>query len=178
MRERREPHFGASVPPEVDRISTPATASPPPQHSQRGEHTNGLVSGLVSAVLVAAIVAFLFAGFHWLRSTGSLDEASFVRPSYVRECQKHVLHDVLSGVFRANFDEIESGETYRLGQPDRTTGYYTTYRMTYGNNGEAEITCYSDLAGRFVRGQEVNKLTGPYPYCFYPNRSPDFCNSP
>lgn len=83
---------------------------------------------------------------------------NFLGTRYTDVCKARMQSDEVVGRYRLAFNHIEAGETYRVGQPRTTTGYYTTYEISFGQAKE-KIVCFADLDKKFVKAEAtVNNI--------------------
>ena len=97
--------------------------------------------------------------------------------SYATACESVLSHADPFNEVRVDFQYVEDGETYRVGNPNETTGYYTKYNMTAGR-GTSEVTCFADVNGTFqyarVYDPEVGQVLGAA--CYDPSGNMSVCN--
>ncbi|MFN4310079.1 MAG: hypothetical protein ACK4FK_05740 [Ferrovibrio sp.] len=99
-----------------------------------------------------AFVAFatVMAGYWLLKPYVNFD--GWFESAYVKECKALIAQtDGVRG-FRAEFRQIETGETYKIGEPSRTTGHYTALALTYGQAHEV-VYCHADIAKNFTKAE-------------------------
>lgn len=121
----------------------------------------------VIALLFQLVFALLAAGMaiYWTFKPFVNFEA-WTESTYVKECKALISQtDGVRG-YRAQFKEVEDGQTYKIGEPNRTVGYYTALRLIYGDAREL-IYCHADIGKQFTKAE----ITIPQIGCFryFPN---------
>jgi hypothetical protein len=110
--------------------------------------SGSLIGNLFRLAFVA--VASVMAGYWLLKPYVNFD--AWFEAAYVKECKALVSQSDGVRNFRVDFQKIESGETYKVGDPGRTTGFYTTLRMIYGQGREV-VQCHADIGKQFTKAE-------------------------
>lgn len=102
--------------------------------------------------LQLTFVAFcsVMAGYWLLKPFMNFEQ--WFESAYVKECKALIAQSDGVRGFRAEFKEIENGETYKVGEPNRTVGYYTALKLTYGQAREV-VYCHANVAKNFTKAE-------------------------
>lgn len=128
--------------PHTDTAAQTTTTEPAPQRP----------GNVIVLLLQLAFVAFcsVMAGYWLLKPFVNFD--TWFESSYVKSCKALVAQSDAVKSFRVDFKALENGETYKIGEPGRTTGYYTILRMTYGQARET-VNCHADVGKTFTKAE-------------------------
>jgi hypothetical protein len=158
--DRREPSFGPSEPPVRPEPAVASSRSVELEDSgtrlfgrdslatPRRSIGQASTGRIIWAVIGCAIAV-------WIVSNAAGDR-------YVTECKELMGRDPAFGQFRRSFEYVGNGRTYQAGAPQTTTGYYTKFKMTYGQSDPYSLTCYSSMAGSFTNAELNSDWSGRY----------------
>lgn len=100
-------------------------------------------------LIVLAVVGVL--GLAAVARLAGMSGSSFAPPgpghAYVDECKNVLTKKSMFSLFRVSLVQTGQGELYHMGEPNKTTGYYTSFVMTAGRLENVPVTCYATING-------------------------------